>query len=93
MERIEEIDFFDEKKFYLDGLDGFQKYWQAKHSQEENYQRRHSGGGSLKIWGTFSSSGKLQLKFVSGRQKAGDYVKMLNGLSLAQEERRLCGEE
>ncbi len=35
----------------------------------------------------------LKLQFVSGRQKAADYVKMLNDLSLAQEGRRLCGEE
>ena len=39
--------------------------------------------------GDFSSSGKL----LSGRQKAADYVKMLNDLSLAQEGRGLCGEE
>ena len=46
------------------------------------------------IWGgVFSSSGKLKLQFVSGQQKAADYVKMLNDLSLAQEGRRLCGEE
>ena len=46
-----------------------------------------SGGGG------FSSSGKLKLQFVSGRQKAAGYVKILNDLSLAQEERRLCVEE
>ena len=45
------------------------------------------------IWGTFLSSGKLKLQFVSGRQKAADYVKILNDLSLAQEGRYLCGEE
>ena len=46
------------------------------------------------IWGeAFSSSGKLKLQFVSGPQKAIDYMKMLNDLSLAQEKRRLCGEE
>ena len=42
--------------------------------------------------GGFSSSEKLELEFVSDRQKA-DYVKILNDLFLAQEERRLCGEE
>ena len=41
----------------------------------------------------FLSSGKLELKFVSGRQKAADYVKMYNDLSLEQEGCRLCGEE
>ena len=40
-----------------------------------------------------SSSGKLELQLVSGWQKAVDYVKMLNDLSLAQEWCRLCEEE
>ena len=44
------------------------------------------------LW-VFSSSGKLKLQFVSGRQKAADYVKMLNDLSLTQKGRRLCGEK
>ena len=44
------------------------------------------------LGGGFSSSGKLKIQFVSGRQKAADYMKMLNDLSLAQEGRRLCGE-
>ena len=33
--------------------------------------------------GAFSSSGKLKQQFVNGRQKAEDYVKMINDLSLA----------
>ena len=46
------------------------------------------------IWGGgFSSSGKHKLQFFSGQQKAADYVKMLNDLSLTQEGRRLRGEE
>ena len=53
----------------------------------------HCGKGSLMVWGrAFSSSGKLKLKFVSGCQKGADYVKMLNDLSLAQEEHCLCRE-
>ena len=41
----------------------------------------------------YSSSGKLKLQFVSGRQKAADYVKMLNDSCLAQEGRRENGGE
>ena len=86
------VAFLDEKKFNLEGPDGFQKYWPAKNFQEENYSTRHSG--FLMIWGQgFWPSENLKLQFVSGRQKAVDYVKMLNDLSLAQEGRRLCGEE
>ena len=40
-----------------------------------------------------SSSGKLKLQFVSDRQKAADYVKMINDLSLTQEGRHLYKEE
>ena len=44
------------------------------------------------IWVSCSSPGKLKLQFVSGRQKAADYVKMLNNLSLVQEGYHLRGE-
>ena len=89
----QKVVFSDEKKFNSDSPDGFQKYWHAKKIPEENYSTRQSGGGSLMIWEAFSSSGKLKLQFVTGRQKAADYLKMLNDLSLAQKWRRLCGEE
>ena len=85
--------FSDEKKYNLDSPDGFQKYWHAKNFPEENYSTRNSGGGSLMIRWAFSSSGKLKLQFVSGRQKAADYVKMLNDLSLAQVGHRLRRED
>ena len=58
--------------------------------QERIIQRYN---GSLLIWRAFLSEGKLELQFVSGRQKAADFVKMLNDLSPTQERRRLCGEE
>ena len=82
----------NEKKFNLDGVDGFQKYWHAKIFPEENYSTRHSIGRSLMICRIFSPLGKLKLQFISGRQKAAYYVKILNDLSLAQEVCRLCGE-
>ena len=69
----QKVVFSDEKKFSLDGPDGFQKYWYAKKFPEENYSTRHSGRGSLLTrWGGgFSSSGKLklQLSVVDKKQK------------------------
>ena len=44
------------------------------------------------IWGP-SIFQENKLQFGSGRQKAVDYVKLLNDLSLAEEGRRLCGED
>ena len=50
----QKIVFLDEKKFNLDGPDGFQKYEQAKIFPEEDYLTRHSRRGSLMIcWGGF----------------------------------------
>ena len=63
------VAFSVEKKFNFGSPDGFQKYWHRKKFQEENYTTRHRERGSL-----ISSSGKLQLQFVSGRPKAADYV-------------------
>ena len=85
---MQKVIFSNEKKF-----NGFQKYWHAKNFPEENYSTKHSGGGSLIIKGNFSSSGKLKQQFVSDWQKAADYVKMLDDLSLTQERYCLCGEE
>ena len=45
------------------------------------------------VVGGFSSSGKPKPQFVSGRQKAADYMETLNDLSLAQDGYHLCGEE
>ena len=60
-EEWRKVVFSDVKKFNLDGPDGFQKYWQAKHFPEENHLTSHWEGGSLMISGAFSSSGKLKL--------------------------------
>ena len=42
--------FSDEKKFNLDGPDGFLRYKHAKNFPEENYSTWRRGGGSLIIW-------------------------------------------
>ena len=58
---------------------------------KKNFQKRISQQGIVEediLW----SSGKLEPQFVS-QQKAADYMKMLNDLSLAQERRCQCGEK
>ena len=86
--------FSNEKKFNLNGPNGFLNYWLAKNFPKENYSRRLSGKDLLRsgVEG-FSSSGKFKLQFVSGQPKAAGFVKLLNDFSLAQEERHLRGQE
>ena len=77
----QKVVFVDEKEFNLGSPDGFQNYWHAKIFPEKKYSTKNSGGVSYDMMvGAISSSGKLQLQFVSGWQKVADYVKILKGV-------------
>lgn len=69
--------FSDEKKFNLDGPDGFAHYWHDLRKEKRYFASRNFGGGSLMVWGAFSGVGKLELAFVSCRMTSQDYVKVL----------------
>ena len=67
----------DEKKFNLDGPDGFSYYWHDIRKEEEIYSTRTQGGGSLMIWASFSWNSKSSLCFVNGRMNAIGYIDVL----------------
>ncbi|RLN53168.1 hypothetical protein BBP00_00009395, partial [Phytophthora kernoviae] len=46
--------FSDEKKWNLDGPDGLQRRWIDTRRPDPVVVRRHSGGGSVMVWGGFS---------------------------------------
>ena len=48
----------DEKKFNLDGPDGFSYYWHDLRKEEEIFSSRAQGGGSIMIWASFGWGGK-----------------------------------
>ena len=52
------------KRFYLDGPDGFQRYWHNKELPLEMFPTWHSGGRSIIIWTAVSFHGTMELQVV-----------------------------
>ena len=69
--------FTDEKKFNLDGPDGFRYYWHNIRMEEQFFSKRQMGGGSLMLWCGVGWNGKTAPVVLKGKQKASDYVKTL----------------
>jgi len=69
--------FSDEKKFNLDGPDGLKYYWHDLREEKESFFSRQNGGGSLMVWGAFSTKGKTRLATLIGRQDSFDYQQTL----------------
>ena len=49
----QKVIFSEEKKFNLDGPDGFQYYWQDLAKDKQVRMSRNFGGGSVMVWGAF----------------------------------------
>uniref|UniRef100_A0A914YW33 Tc1-like transposase DDE domain-containing protein n=1 Tax=Panagrolaimus superbus TaxID=310955 RepID=A0A914YW33_9BILA len=69
--------FSDEKKWNLDGPDGFCGYWHDLRKEKRVFSKRNFGGGSTMVWGAFCSAGTLRLAFVSSRMNSQDYIKVM----------------
>jgi transposase len=67
----------DEKKFNLDGPDGFSYYWHDIRKEEQIFSTRSHGGGSVMIWASFGWYGKSELCFIDGKMNAEGYRKVL----------------
>ncbi|POM72206.1 Protein Y45F10D.1, partial [Phytophthora palmivora] len=61
------IVFSDEKKWTLDGPDGFQTYWRDTHRPTRQTKRRQAGGGSVTVWAGFRAAGKTKLAVLYGK--------------------------
>ncbi|KAI5152860.1 hypothetical protein ENBRE01_3071 [Enteropsectra breve] len=69
--------FLDEKKFNLDGPDGYAYYWHALGGSHPNLSRRAFGGGSIIVWACFDYSGRSDLVFKEGGIDSTKYPKVL----------------
>lgn len=67
----------DEKKFNLDGPDGFQYYWHDLRKEEKYLSGRAFGGGSVMIWAGFGWHGKTDLAFVDGTMNSQKYIDIM----------------
>jgi transposase len=67
----------DEKKFNLDGPDGFHYYWHDIRKEKIFSVRRTMGGGSIMIWAAFGYNGKSKLSFITTRLNAKGYRNLL----------------
>lgn len=71
------IIFSDEKKFNLDGPDGFQYYWHDLRREPQYFSKRVQGGGSVMVWAACASNGKTVLVFLNGSMDSTVYQKIL----------------
>lgn len=71
--------FSDEKKFNLDGPDGYRYYWADKSLNEnvEIYSKDHNCRKNVMVWGAISKQGVSHLIEVKPKTKAPDYIKIL----------------
>lgn len=67
----------DEKRFNLDGPDGFSGYWRDLRSDPRILSKRSFGGGGCMVWSGFSSIGKLPVVFIRGNMNSEGYQEVL----------------
>jgi len=69
--------FSDEKRFCLDGPDGYRSYWADTRIPRRTFHKRQNGGGGVMVWGCFSARGKPELHFIRGRLNSVRYTEIL----------------
>jgi len=69
--------FSDEKRFNLDGPDGWNSYWHDLRKEELIFPKRQQGGGSVMIWIGFSWDRATPAVEIEGAIDATKYKKVL----------------
>lgn len=69
--------FTDEKKFNLEGPDGYNYYFHDLRKEEHQLDRLHSRVGGVMVWGAISYYGTCELQFLTANMNAINYKKVL----------------
>lgn len=72
-----QVVFSDEKRFNLDGPDGYNYYFHDLRKEEHFLTRHHSREGGIMVWGAISYYGTFEIQFVSSRMNANKYKEVL----------------
>ncbi|KAL7727430.1 hypothetical protein ACLKA6_017554 [Drosophila palustris] len=69
--------FSDEKKFNLEGPDGYNYYFHDLRKEEHHLDRLHSRVDGVMVWGAISYFGTCELQFLTSRMNAQHYNEVL----------------
>ncbi|XP_065368825.1 uncharacterized protein LOC135961256 [Calliphora vicina] len=69
--------FTDEKKFNLDGLDGYNYYFHDLRKEKRFLNRHHSREGGVMVWGAITYYGTIDLEFQSAKMTGASYKTLL----------------
>jgi transposase len=72
-----QVAWSDEKRFNLDGPDGYHYYWHDLRKEDIYSVRRTMGGGGVMVWAAFGYHGKSTICFVEGKLNAKGYRNLL----------------
>ena len=76
-EQWQTVLFSDEKRFNLDGPDGWSYYFHDLRKEERYLSRRQMGGGGIMVWAGIGYWRKTDLIFIQGRLNSNGYVDLL----------------
>ena len=69
--------FSNEKKFNIDGPDGYNYYFHDLRKEKLFLQRRHSREGGVMLWGAISYYGTIDLVFETEKMTGASYKRIL----------------
>ena len=70
--------FSDEKRFTLDGPDGYRCYLHDLRKETHILSRRQAGGGGVMVWAGIEYYGNTEIKFISGTMKSSNYITLID---------------